>query len=129
MSKFAEGDNNLKKEQTIFFCWSWHMLNNMPTSVPFEHTNEVVDSGGGGVEEIIPPINPGPSKPEAIVRPLRRREPSDDDHRSPEIEDLEAQIIQNLNKLEKQDKLKRQLSREGEKKSKEFFKRKDVSRV
>lgn len=105
------------------------------SAVPFEHTSEIVESGGG-VEEITANHTlPGPSnKPEAIVRPLRRREPSDDEHRSSDIESLEAQIIQNLNKLEKlekSEKLVKQFSREGEKKSKEFNRKgvKDVSRL
>jgi hypothetical protein len=42
------------------------------------------------------------AKPEAIVRPLRRREPSDDENnRPPDLQDLEAQIIDKLTKLEK----------------------------
>jgi hypothetical protein len=97
----------------------------MPATVPFEHTGDIVDSGGGGIEEIptatIAPLSGPNPKPEAIVRPLRRREPSDDDHRSPEIEDLEAQIIQNLNKLESQEK------KESEKKTLKKF-AKDVSK-
>lgn len=40
-------------------------------------------------------------KPEAIVRPLRRREPSDDDNKTPDLVDLEAQILDKLTKLEK----------------------------
>ncbi|CRK96346.1 CLUMA_CG009764, isoform B [Clunio marinus] len=44
------------------------------------------------------------SKPEAIVRPLRRREPSDDENRPPELQNLEAQIIDKLVKLEKPQK-------------------------
>lgn len=98
-------------------------------AVPFEHTSEFVETGGG-VEEIH--TIPGPSnRPEAIVRPLRRREPSDDDHRSPDIESLEAQIIQNLNKLEKHEKFVKQSGKEVEKKSKDFFKKgvKDVSNI
>lgn len=101
----------------------------MPAAVPFEHTSEIVETGGVGIEEI---TIPGPSnRPEAIVRPLRRREPSDDDHRSPDIECLEAQIIQNLNKLEKHEKFVKQGHKEGEKKSKEFYKKgvKDVSKL
>lgn len=43
-------------------------------------------------------------KPEAIVRPLRRREPSDEDNRPPDLQDLEAQIIDKLTKLEKPQK-------------------------
>lgn len=50
---------------------------------------------------------PFTSKPEAIVRPLRRREPSDDDtNRSPDLQNLEAQIIDKLTKLEKPKPLK-----------------------
>jgi hypothetical protein len=100
----------------------------MPATVSFEHTGDIVDSGGGGggLEEIpttTTTIAAGPNpKPEAIVRPLRRREPSDDDHRSPEIEDLEAQIIKNLNNLESQDK------KESDKKSLKKF-AKDVSNL
>ena len=105
----------------------------MPAAVPFEHTSEIVETGGGGVEEITANHTiPGPSnRPEAIVRPLRRREPSDDDHRSPDIENLEAQIINNLNKLEKHEKFVKQGNKEGEKKSKEFYKKsvKDVSKL
>lgn len=81
----------------------------MPAAVPLEHTSEIVAESEGVSEEI--PVSTsvaGPSnKPEAIVRPyafVRRREPSDDDNRSPDIEKLEAQIIQNLNKLEKSEK-------------------------
>lgn len=44
------------------------------------------------------------AKPEAIVRPLRRREPSDDDNRPPDLQDLEAQIIDKLTKLERPQK-------------------------
>lgn len=45
------------------------------------------------------------SKPEAIVRPLRRREPSDDENnRPPDLQDLEAQIIDKLTQLEKPQK-------------------------
>lgn len=91
----------------------------MPAAVPLEHTSEIVAESEGVSEEI--PVTAsvaGPSnKPEAIVRPLRRREPSDDENRSPDIEKLEAQIIQNLNKLEKSEKdIFRQLG--SEKKSK-----------
>lgn len=77
----------------------------MPAAVPLEHTSEIV-AASEGVEEIsVPTSVAGPSnKPEAIVRPLRRREPSDDENRSPDIEKLEAQIIKNLEKLEKSEK-------------------------
>lgn len=44
------------------------------------------------------------AKPEAIVRPLRRREPSDDENPPPDLQDLEAQIIEKLTKLEKPSK-------------------------
>lgn len=54
-------------------------------------------------------FTPTPSaKPEAIVRPLRRREPSDEDNRTPDLEDLEAQIINKLTKLERPQKAQRE---------------------
>lgn len=56
------------------------------------------------------------SKPEAIVRPLRRREPSDEDNRPPDLQDLEAQIIDKLTKLEKPQKAHRESIRDIEKK-------------
>ena len=57
------------------------------------------------------------AKPEAIVRPLRRREPSDEDNRPPDLQDLEAQIIDKLTKLEKQpQKAQRESVRDFEKK-------------
>ena len=56
------------------------------------------------------------AKPEAIVRPLRRREPSDDDNRTPDIIDLEAQILDKLTKLEKPRKFQRDPFRDFEKK-------------
>lgn len=77
----------------------------MPAAVPLEHPSEIAVESEGVEETPVTTSVAGPNnKPEAIVRPLRRREPSDDDHRSPEIENLEAQIIQNLNKLEKSEK-------------------------
>lgn len=77
----------------------------MPAAVPLEHTSEIVADSEGGEEISKISSVAGPSnKPEAIVRPLRRREPSDDENRSSDIENLEAQIIQNLNKLEKSEK-------------------------
>lgn len=91
----------------------------MPAAVPLEHTSELV-AESEGVEEI-PTVTSvaGPSnKPEAIVRPLRRREPSDDENRSPDIENLEALIIKNLNKLEKSEKDIFKQSSRSEKKSK-----------
>lgn len=48
------------------------------------------------------------AKPEAIVRPLRRREPSDEENPPPDLQDLEAQIIEKLTKLEKPSKAHRQ---------------------
>lgn len=48
------------------------------------------------------------AKPEAIVRPLRRREPSDDENPPPDLQDLEAQIIEKLTKLEKPSKAHRE---------------------
>lgn len=45
------------------------------------------------------------AKPEAIVRPLRRREPSDDENnKPPDLQDLEAQIIDKLTKFDKSQK-------------------------
>lgn len=90
----------------------------MPAAVPLEHTSEIVAESEGVVEEISVPttsVAGASNKPEAIVRPLRRREPSDDENRSPEIEKLEAQIIQNLNNLEKSEK---DIFKHSEKKSK-----------
>lgn len=61
------------------------------------------------------------SKPEAIVRPLRRREPSDDEeNRSPELQSLEAQIIDKLTKLEKpphKQQLQKQSSKDSDKRA------------
>lgn len=55
------------------------------------------------------------AKPEAIVRPLRRREPSDEDNRPPDLQDLEAQIIERLSKLEKPQKAHRESIRDFDK--------------
>lgn len=56
------------------------------------------------------------AKPEAIVRPLRRREPSDDDcNRSQDLQDLETQIIDKLTKLEKPQKAPREPFKEIDK--------------
>lgn len=56
------------------------------------------------------------AKPEAIVRPLRRREPSDDDNKTPDLIDLEAQILEKLTKLEKPRKAQKDPFKEFEKK-------------
>lgn len=56
------------------------------------------------------------SKPEAIVRPLRRREPSDEDNRPPDLQELEAQIIDKLTKLEKPQKAHRESVRDFDRK-------------
>lgn len=56
------------------------------------------------------------AKPEAIVRPLRRREPSDEYNRSQDLQDLETQIIDKLTKLEKPQKGPREPFKEIDKK-------------
>lgn len=56
--------------------------------------------------EIFPPTLS--VKPEAIVRPLRRREPSDEDNRPLNLQDLEAQIIDKLTKLERPQKAQKE---------------------
>ena len=87
-----------------------------------EIADEKLKTGTSEIHSIItgenfPSTTSGTQKPEAIVRPLRRREPSDDDNRSPDVENLEAQIIDKLTKLEKPQKLQRQSSRESDRKA------------
>jgi hypothetical protein len=100
----------------------------MPAVFPF-NADEIVEDQ----KEVTAPLSDNfltvNAKPEAIVRPVRRREPSDDDHRSPDIEDLEAQIIDKLTKLEKPQKLQKQSSRDSDKKLYREWKKssKDVS--
>lgn len=98
----------------------------MPPAVPLnqsEIADEKLKSGTSEIHSIItgenfPSTTVGATpKPEAIVRPLRRREPSDDDNRSPDLENLEAQIIDKLTKLEKPQKLQRQSSRDSDRKA------------
>lgn len=97
----------------------------MPAVVPLNQ-NEIVDekiktgtseTHSAVAGESLLSTTHGTQKPEAIVRPLRRREPSDDENRSPDIEDLEAQIIDKLTKLERSQKVQRQSSRESERRA------------
>lgn len=86
----------------------WHsILERMPT-VPF-NADETLDEKRETTGELTILTTEGVSatlfaKPEAIVRPLRRREPSDEDNRPPDLQALEAQIIDKLTKLEKPQK-------------------------
>jgi len=68
------------------------------------------------------------SKPEAIVRPLRRREPSDDDNRSPDLQDLEAQIIEKLSKFDKSKAPQKEHIRDIEKRNSLQYQRWNQSR-
>jgi len=95
----------------------------MPT-VPFkaeETTDEKRETTGEltilATEGFSIPLN---TKPEAIVRPLRRREPSDDDNKTPDLQELEAQIIDKLTKLEKPQRIVRESIRDFEKKPSQF---------
>jgi hypothetical protein len=97
----------------------WHSLVRMPT-VPFG-LDEIADEKRETTGELKILTNESflttvSSKPEAIVRPLRRREPSDDDNRPPDLQDLEAQIIDKLTKLEKPQKAQKESIREFDKK-------------
>lgn len=96
----------------------WHSIERMPT-VPF-NSEEVVDEKRETTGELTIFAqgfqSTFSSKPEAIVRPLRRREPSDDDHPTPDLQELEAQIIEKLTKLESPQKAQRESIREFEKK-------------
>lgn len=95
----------------------WHSIERMPT-VPF-NVEEVVDEKrettgdltifAQGFQSTIS------AKPEAIVRPLRRREASVDS-RTPDLQELEAQIIDKLTELEKPQKAQRDSLKEFEKK-------------
>lgn len=101
----------------------------MPT-VPFnlgENADEKRETTGEltilSIESVATTLS---AKPEAIVRPLRRREPSDDENRAPDLQDLEAQIIDKLIKLETPQKT----PKESEKKFRESKKgSRDVSDV
>lgn len=82
----------------------WHSIERMPT-VPFK-ADEIADEKRETTGELTI-VAEGfaaviSAKPEAIVRPLRRREPSDDDNPPPDLRDLEAQIIDKLTNLEKE---------------------------
>lgn len=85
----------------------WHSIERMPT-VPFK-SEEIADEKRETTGELTI-VAEGfaatlSAKPEAIVRPLRRREPSDDDDNpSPDLRELEAQIIDKLTSLEKPQK-------------------------
>lgn len=83
----------------------WHSIERMQT-VPF-NADEIADEKRETTGELTIVANEKvlSAKPEAIVRPLRRREPSDDEcNRSQDLQDLEAQIIDKLTKLEKPQK-------------------------
>lgn len=99
----------------------WHSIERMP-AVPF-NSEEIVDEKRETTGELTVLTTEGfaatiSAKPEAIVRPLRRREPSDDENnRPPDLQDLEAQIIDKLSKLEKPQKAQnREIVRDYEKK-------------
>jgi hypothetical protein len=105
----------------------------MPATVPLSTQNETVDekreTNGELGTTIILAEHIVFSKPEAIVRPLRRREPSDDDeNRSPDLQDLEAQIIDKLTKLEKPHKLQKQASKESDKRGQHLVQLKDLKK-
>lgn len=100
-------------------------------SVPFA-TNEIADdkretaASNSIVSDNFLTVN---AKPEAIVRPLRRREPSDDDdNRSPDLKNLEAQIIDRLTKLEKTHKLQKQSSRDSDRKAQVLSQSRDLKK-
>lgn len=99
----------------------WHSIERMPT-VPF-NSDEIVDEKRETTGELTLLTTEGfaatiSAKPEAIVRPLRRREPSDDDNPPPDLQDLEAQIIDKLTQLEKPHKAQnRDLVKDSDKKS------------
>lgn len=101
----------------------------MPPTVPLNTQSEIVEEKLNDKSELatsntfIFTVN---AKPEAIVRPLRRREPSDDeDNRSPELQNLEAQIIDKLTKLEKPQKLQKQTSKDSDRKAQHLVQLKD----
>jgi hypothetical protein len=110
----------------------------MPPTVPLSTQSEIVDEkretcvselGIGSSTTIFLAEHTVFAKPEAIVRPLRRREPSDDDeNRSPDIQNLEAQIIDKLTKLEKPQKLQKQPSKESDRKAQNLVQLKDWKR-
>lgn len=97
----------------------WHSIERMPT-VPFS-SEEIVDEKRETTGELtIVTLEPFPTtvstKPEAIVRPLRRRDRADEDNRPSELQDLEAQIINQLTNLEKPQKAQNESIRDIEKK-------------
>lgn len=97
----------------------WHSIERMPT-VPVS-AEEIVDEKRETTGELTIVTleafpTPVSTKPEAIVRPLRRRDPSDDENRPLDLQDLEAQIINQFTKLEKPQKAQRESIRDIEKK-------------
>lgn len=95
----------------------WHSIERMQT-VPF-NADEIADEKRETTGEltIVTSEKILSAKPEAIVRPLRRREPSDDEcNRSQDLQDLETQIIDKLTKLEKPQKGPREPFKEIDKK-------------
>jgi hypothetical protein len=108
----------------------------MPPTVPLSTQSEIVDEkretcelGVGSTSTIFLTEHTVLAKPEAIVRPLRRREPSDDDdNRSPDLQNLEAQIIDKLTKLEKPQKLQKQTSKESDRKAQNLVQLKEWKR-
>ncbi|KAG5678961.1 hypothetical protein PVAND_008578 [Polypedilum vanderplanki] len=102
----------------------------MPPTVPLDTQSEIVEEKR---ESELPTsttfiLNVN-AKPEAIVRPVRRREPSDDEeNRSPELQDLEAQIIDKLTKLEKPQNIQKQTSKESDRKAQHFVQSKDLKK-
>lgn len=99
----------------------WHSIERMPT-VPFsgeETADEKRETTGEltivKIEAFAAPLS---TKPEAIVRPLRRRDPSEDDNSKSNLQDLEAQIVNQLTKLDKPQKAQKESIRDIEKKEK-----------
>lgn len=94
----------------------WHSIERMQ-AVPFNPEKIADERETTGELTIIKEAPPTVSnKPEAIVRPLRRRKPSDDDNQPPDLQDLEAQIIDKLTKLDKPQKAQRDSLKEFDKK-------------
>lgn len=90
----------------------------MPT-VPYSK-DETVDEKRETTRELtvvtIEALPKPATKPEAIVRPLRRKDPSDNDNRPSDLQNLEAQIINRLTKPQPQ-KAQKESIRDIEKKS------------